>query len=398
MLEKIYLSSMGMVCALGNRPEQILEKLLAGDRCGVVADDSYFPDKSVHLGKVVLTDVSEGSPLSRNNQLLLEALAQIQPEAERLKAAYGSDRIGVVLGTSTSGTSNAEAAMIQWQQQGQFPEGYQYRTQEMGDTSRFLADHLGLHGPAYTVSTACSSSGKVFLTARNLIQSGFCDAVIAGGCDSLCQLTVQGFSALESVAAERCQPFSEGRDGINLGEGAALFTVTREVSDIVLMGVGESSDAHHISAPHPEGRGARQAMAAALKDAQLPAEAISYLNLHGTATPLNDAMESQAVSELFADNQNERFCCSSTKPVTGHTLGAAGAVEAGLLWLLLSSHNKHRKLPPHVADNPRDPAMADLKLASAGDQLPDKNICIMSNSFAFGGSNVSVILGQSSGI
>ena len=265
MTKSIYLSAMGMVCALGHQHEQILSNLLQGSRAGMVEDQQIMPEKSLKLGKVStpLPVVSAQNPAenSRNNHLLLAALEPVLPEVERLKAAYGTDRIGIVLGTSTSGTLEAEQAMGQHIKDSSFPADYNYSIQEMADPSRFLAKHLQLSGPVYTVSTACSSSGKVFASAQNLIRSGLCDAVIAGGADSLCRLTVNGFSALESVSDGYCQPFSSGRNGINLGEGSALFTLTTDVPadspSIKLLGVGESSDAWHISAPHPEGPGCR---------------------------------------------------------------------------------------------------------------------------------------------
>ena len=389
MSSPVYLSAMGMACALGFDHQQILENLLHGDRTGMVEDHDIMTGRTVRLGKV-------SGPLpapqeeSRNNRLLLAALEPVQREVDRLKETFGSHRIGVILGSSTSGTLEAEEAMTGKLENGSFPKGYSYRVQEMGDPSRFLAQHLNLEGPAYTVSTACSSSGKVFQSARNLIRADICDAVIVGGADSLCRLTVHGFSALESVADNYCQPFSEGRDGINIGEGAALFTMTREESDIVLAGIGESSDAWHISAPHPEGRGAAQAMKAALDDAVLGCENIGYLNLHGTATPLNDAMEGQAVQAVFPRN----IPCSSTKTMTGHTLGAAGAIEAGLAWLLLSDANAGRQLPPHCADNLVDGEIPSLDLVGEHHRLSEACQAIMSNSFAFGGSNVSVILAR----
>lgn len=396
----VYLSAMGMVCALGNNNRQILDNLLAGRRDGMVLDQQLIPGKDLWLGKAS-GQLAGGHTLehgallpvekSRNNRLLLTALNVILEEANRLIAHFGPDRIGVILGTSTSGTLEAEAAMDDYLTHQSFPSGYDFRIQEMGDPSRFLARYLSITGPAYTVSTACSSSGKVFASARNLIHSGLCDGVIVGGVDSLCRLTIQGFSSLESVADGHCQPFSENRNGINLGEGAALFTMTGEPAPIQLLGVGESSDAWHIAAPHPEGRGAKAAMEAALVDAGLGAKDIHYLNLHGTATPLNDSMESQAVMDLFG----ELIPCSSTKTMTGHTLGAAGAIEAGLGWLLLSDLNRHQQVPPHVADQPRDQTLPPINLASDKTLLATEHPRIMSNSFAFGGSNVSVILGKS---
>lgn len=396
----VYLSAMGMICALGRNNQQILANLLAGSREGMVLDQHMIPGKNLRLGKVTgpLSDktLEEKTLLpweqSRNNQLLLAALAAIRDETNRLINHFGPARIGIILGTSTSGTLEAESAMAEYLSQQHFPAGYDFRIQEMGDPSRFLAKYLSITGPAYTVSTACSSSGKVFASARNLIHTGICDAVIVGGVDSLCRLTIQGFSALESVADGYCQPFSENRNGINLGEGAALFTMTREPAAIQLMGVGESSDAWHISAPHPDGIGAETAMLAALDDAGLVARDIGYLNLHGTATPLNDAMESQAVMHVFGQHTP----CSSTKSMTGHTLGAAGAIEAAFAWLLLSDLNQQRQLPPHIADLPRDQTLPAIGLTCDKTVLPSDSPCIMSNSFAFGGSNVSVILGKSS--
>ncbi len=394
MSSPVYLSAMGMVCSLGDNPSQILANLLAGNRDGMVKDNQIIPGKELRLGKVLtrLPECGSSNPAehSRNNRLILAALGSIRSEVDRLTEQYGHHRIGVVLGTSTSGTLEAEQSMDECLASGRFPADYDFSIQEMGDSSRFLAKALELTGPAYTVSTACSSSGKVFSTARNLLRSGVCDAVIAGGSDSLCRLTINGFSALESVADGYCQPFSTDRNGINLGEGAALFTVTTEAAAIKLMGVGESSDAWHISAPHPEGRGAAQAMRKALRDARLPDTAIDYLNLHGTATPLNDAMESKAVRQVFT----QPVLCSSTKTMTGHTLGAAGAIEAGLAWLLLSEMNGQQKLPLHQVDKPVDKDLSDINLVTPDSDLPEQVNFIMSNSFAFGGSNVSLILGR----
>ena len=395
MKSPVYLSAMGMVCSLGASHQKILAGLLNGSREGMVENTQLIPDKQLRLGAV-----SEKLPEcpgdnvtehSRNNQLILAALESIQSEVDRLKIKYGASRLGIVLGTSTSGTLEAESAMDRRLQSEVFPGEYDFAIQEMGDPSRFLAHALDLTGPAYTVSTACSSSGKVFASARRLIQAGICDAVIVGGADSLCRLTVNGFTALESVADGYCQPFAADRSGINLGEGAALFTMTAEPAAIKLAGMGESSDAWHISAPHPEGRGAIAAMKAALVDADISDTAIDYLNLHGTATPLNDAMESRAVSEVFT----HPVPCSSTKTMTGHTLGAAGAIEAGFAWLLLSEQNHCNQLPLQILDNPRDTTIPQINLVTDNQPANNQLNYIMSNSFAFGGSNVCLILGRS---
>jgi 3-oxoacyl-[acyl-carrier-protein] synthase I len=252
---------------------------------------------------------------------------------------------------------------------------------------------LDLRGPVYTVATACASSAKVFAAGRRLIRAGFADAALVGGADSLCKTTVGGFAALEAVSSERCNPFSVNRTGINVGEAAAVFLLSPDETPVRLAGVGESADAHHVSAPHPDGRGAMAAMRAALDDAQLAPSEICYVNLHGTGTPLNDVMEGKAVHALFGSG----IACSSTKAMTGHTLGAAGACEAAFVWLTLHPlHNPLGRLPPHVWDGAVDPEIPPLTLVGPDSRLPDPNAraAMLSSSFAFGGSNVALVLSR----
>ena len=229
------------------------------------------------------------------------------------------------------------------------------------------------------------------MSAQRLLDLNLCDAVLCGGVDSLCGLTLNGFSALDAVSDERCKPFSVNRQGINIGEAAALFIMSKHpagTQTIALLGAGASSDAHHISAPEPSGRGAAQAMHKALKRAGLQPENIGYLNLHGTATQHNDAMESHAVAQVFPLG----VPCSSTKPMTGHTLGAAGALEAAFCWLSLTHDNA---LAPHLWDGQPDPALPALQWVIPGQTLAaSPQRCLMSNSFAFGGNNVSLIIGD----
>ena len=237
------------------------------------------------------------------------------------------------------------------------------------------------------MSTACTSSAKALSSARRLLDTGLCDAVIVGGVDSLCSLTLNGFAALESrVAADCAIPSARHRDGINIGEGAAVFLMSREPGPVCVLGIGESSDAFHISGPDPEGRGAELALRQALTGVDMTA--VDYLNLHGTATPQNDLMESHAVRRVLGDT----VPCSSTKPLVGHTLGAAGATEAGLL--LDAAHGvRPGDLPPHVWDGAADPALAPLNLCSVPVCSRDCRITA-SNSFAFGGNNICVVLGR----
>jgi len=393
---KLYLSAMGIVCPLGAGKNEVLENLLAGSQAGMLKSSDLLMDADVIVGKVQakLPTIDNKFDLynCRNNQLLLAALAQIQSQVDSLINKYGSQRIAVVLGSSTSGILEGEAALKVFLDSGDFPADYHYKKQEMGSPAEFLSAYLGLDNIAITISTACSSSGKAFASARNYIQAGLCDAVIVGGVDSLCRLTINGFTSLESVSKNICNPFSQNRDGISIGEGAALFILQAENSDmentseIVLTGVGESSDAHHMSAPHPDGLGAIAAMQAALSDAELAATDIDYINLHGTATPKNDAMETQAMLSVFGADK----LCSSSKPLTGHTLGAAGAVELALCWLILCRENTRHQLPPHIWDKIQDVSMPPLNLVKSG--RTEKTHKVMSNSFAFGGSNVSLIL------
>jgi 3-oxoacyl-[acyl-carrier-protein] synthase-1 len=223
-----------------------------------------------------------------------------------------------------------------------------------------------------------------------MIRMGLCDAVVTGGVDTLCGFTVAGFSALESVSAAPCNPLSAARNGINLGEGAALFLMSREPAAVALCGWGESSDGHHMSAPDPAGGGARLAMEAALRRAGIAAADVDYINLHGTATVQNDAMESRAVANLFGAH----VAVSSTKPFTGHTLGAAGAVEAAFCWLAMQDDNPEGRLPPHLWDRVQDPALPVLNVVRPGDRLGRPLRWALSNSFAFGGSNATLVFGR----
>ncbi len=226
----------------------------------------------------------------------------------------------MIVGTTTSGISDGEQALTTRKETGSYPNGYHYHQQEPINSGQFIADYYQLTGPCYTLSTACSSSGRVFLSAKRMLKAGLVDAVIVGGADSLCRLTLNGFHGLDSLSSSLCNPFSDNRNGINIGEGAAFMLLARTPDEsqstphIALLGIGDSSDAHHISAPHPEGTGAEVAMRKALADANLTPNDIGYINAHGTATPLNDAMEAKALARVFGNH----VPVSSTKPLTGH--------------------------------------------------------------------------------
>jgi 3-oxoacyl-[acyl-carrier-protein] synthase-1 len=326
----------------------------------------------------------------RNNRLLLAALAQIAPAVEAARERYGAHRIGVVLGTSTSGIEAAEAAFVYQAQAGKLPVSFDYAQVEIGTVAPFAAAALDLHGPAFTISTACTSSAKAFVSGRRLLQLNLCDAVVVGGVDSLCELTMQGFASLESTSSTRSNPMSRNRCGINVGEGAAVFLMSRDEGAVVLAGVGESSDAHHISAPDPLGAGGEIALRAALADAGLVPADIGYVNLHATATRKNDDMEAHLMARVFPHG----VAASGTKPLTGHQLGAAGATELGFAWLTLARDGV--ALPRHLWDGEADPALPVLDLVGS-ERFLSRTVgarYVMSNSFAFGGSNVSLILGR----
>lgn len=392
-----YLNALGVVCALGRGKTEVMQRLLEGDSSGmrpwpVPVAGRVLPVGAVDAELPSLADATLREA-TRNNRLLLAAFEEIEADVANAIARFGPARIGVVLGTSTTGIQEASQGIAGLVRDGQLPSSYHYGHQELSAPASFLSDRLGLAGPCYSISTACTSGARALQSAKRLLDAGLCDAVLCGGVDSLCDLTLQGFSALEATSSRLCQPFSANRDGINIGEAAALFLMTREPAPVALLGAGASSDAHHISAPDPTAAGAIEAMRKALASAGCTPGEIGYLNLHGTATEHNDAMESRAVVAVFPDG----VPCSSSKPLTGHTLGAAGALEAAFCWLTLSDFNTTRQLPPHVWDSQPDPSLPALQLVAAGTSLESKHPrCMMSNSFAFGGNNISLILGDAS--
>ncbi len=388
----VYLPELGFVGALGATKADVLRGLLAGDQSGMVPYGPLLTGRHTAVGRVR----QELAPLApelaqfdcRNNRLLANALDQIFAAVAATRERVGPHRIGVVLGTSTSGIAAGEDAAEALAHGGRLPAEYHYRQQEIGTAAEFAARYLELTGPRFTISTACSSSAKAFASARRLIESGRCDAVVVGGSDSLCRLTLNGFDALESLAPDICNPFSANRRGINIGEGACVFLLSREAASIRLCGVGESSDGYHMSAPDPEGTGAELALRSALEQAGVAPERVGYVNLHGTATPKNDAMEAQVIARVFGSS----VPCTSTKPLLGHTLGAAGAAEVGLCWLLLSDANRERRLPRHAWDGRRDPDLPEINLLDDGVRW--EHDVFASNSFAFGGSNATVVIGR----
>jgi len=328
----------------------------------------------------------------RNNRLALLGLNQdgFSDAVRAAIAKYGSQRVGLFVGTSTAGILQTELAYRQRDPlTGALPADFNYRTtHNTFSVADFTRDYFGLTGPAVVVSSACSSSAKVFASARRMIDAGLIDAAVVGGVDSLCLTTLYGFNSLGLTSEQACRPFDIQRNGISIGEAAAFALLERppeKLDDdaILLLGIGESSDAYHMSSPHPEGLGARMAMQDALKMAGLQPSDIDYINLHGTATQSNDTAEAKAVKHLFGTTVPS----SSTKGQTGHTLGAAGGLEAVICALAL----QHHLMPAGLNTEHLDPNLG-LNYLLANREQPLSHV--LSNSFGFGGTNCSLIFGR----
>lgn len=380
--------------ALGSGVAASLSALRSGES-GLRRNDYAHASLETWIGRV---DAVEATAMPqvladfdcRNNRLAAHCLQQdgFEGFVAAARERYGAKRIGIFLGTSTSGIEETEAAYRERDAAGKLPTNFHYmQTQNIFSLADFVRRYLGLEGPAQVISTACSSSAKVFATASRYMAAGLCDAALVGGVDSLCLTTLYGFNSLELVSSEKCRPWDAERNGINIGEGAGFALLERaEAGDDrpALLGYGESSDAYHISTPHPEGEGALQAMQQALGRAGLESAAVDYINLHGTATPSNDRSEDRAVTRLFGA---ETPACSSTKGLTGHTLGAGGITEAIFSLLCL----EHGLLPGSANTQTLDPELG-ANIVLEGREAPLRYA--MSNSFGFGGSNCSLIFGR----
>lgn len=379
---RVYLTELSCACALGRSSADILANVSKGSCVGMVPYADDIPNRKVLFGAVSgdLPTIDDPEFDFRTNRLLLQAVQGFGSALPAFLARYAAARVAVVLGASTTGMDEAQAAANVWLATGERPSAFRFSQIELGSPAEFLKRHLGLAGPAYTISTACSSSAKAFGAARRLIAAGVVDAAVVGGVDARCRFALNGFHALGALSQGLSRPFADDRDGINLGEGVALFFMEKTPTasagrrcSVVCAGCGESSDAYHATAPDPAGTGAEAAMRMALAEAGLAADDVAYVNCHGTGTPANDAMERAAIARVFrspvfrdpvaaagAPWPAGRPVVESTKAMTGHCLGAAGAVEAAICWLYLTAG---RVTGP-----------------------------VLSNSFAFGGSNACVAL------
>ncbi len=397
-MQPLLLSHFAIVSSLGAGLDATLGALLAG-RSGL-RPRRYAGGLDTWTGSVDALDTFDANDIPavfdcRNNRLAALALAQdgLAEAIESVREKYGPDRVGIFLGTSTSGIEETELAYRRRAPEtGQLPADFRYaETHNTFSLGKFVARVLHLTGPAIVVSAACATTAKAFGNAARMIDAGFCDAAVVGGADTLCATTIHGFHSLGLVSPGPCRPFDAGRDGISIGEASGFAIVEKAASAhlspnaVLLRGFGESSDAYHMSTPHPEGAGARRAMEHALTAAGLAPKDIDYVNVHGTATQVGDAAEDRALVELFG----RETPCSSTKGYTGHTLGAAGIVEVIVSALAI----QHGFIPGSVNTQEIDPTLRS-RYITTGCRAPIKRV--MSNSFGFGGSNCSIVLERAS--
>jgi 3-oxoacyl-[acyl-carrier-protein] synthase-1 len=381
---------------IGKGTEETWRSLLA-QRSGLEACGFETVVIDTHIGEVAGVDAQHvpaelAAFECRNNRLAELALRQddFLGAVRRAATRWGPRRIAVLIGTSTAGILETELAYRRRDPvTGALPDGFRYgSTHNAFSVVDYVRRRCGLEGPAMAVSSACASSAKVFASAHRMVAAGLVDAALVGGVDSLCLTTLYGFHSLQLSSPRPCRPFDVARDGISIGEAAAFALLERAPPEagrdaILLLGTGESSDAYHMSAPHPEGRGARVAMEAALASAALAADDIDYINLHGTGTPSNDRAESQAVTAIFGATTP----CSSTKGATGHTLGAAGALEAVISALAIT----HGVMPGGVHTTMIDPTLTAHYIK---DNRAGRVNRVLTNSFGFGGTNCSLIFGR----
>ena len=408
----LYLSKPGVMSCAGNNIDQLWNAVTSGTQTNIKKvkacnDEEYFAAR--------IDDAALKPSGARYDMKIMRienaALEQIADDVTAVRDKHGADRIAVCIGSCDNGTEFSLANHRKYFAEGQFPQNYNIEIQGADYVSTFVAEKFGLKGPAVTFATACSSSAGAIIKAAEMIKAGLADAAVVGGIDIASDTTLIGFSALEAVSSEITNPFSRNRHGITLGDGAAFFVLTKEPLTVVepvettlsssgltrgsirLLGWGESADAYHMTSPDPSGAGAEKAIRRAMENAGVSASDVGYINLHGTGTKFNDSMEGKAVASIFGE---KTVPVSTTKPVTGHTLGAAAALEAAICWkaLIENKGKDNIKLPVQVWDGERDEEIPELnivdgKSSAANGQL---KVCL-SNSFAFGGANACLVLG-----
>lgn len=405
MRASVYFSKPGVLCAAGRNADDLWNSVISGNQSGI-KKVTALNGKPFFAGRIddsLIKNPSSARYDMRIMRIEEAALRQIAAQIECARDTYGAHRIGVCVGSCDNGTEFSVAGHRAYFENGRFSSDYSLEIQGADYVATFVREKYALSGPCLTFSTACSSSAGAIVKAAELLKSGVCDAVVAGGIDIASDTVLMGFDSLEAVSAEITNPFSKNRRGITLGEGAAFFVMTREPSAgtenlpaVKLLGYGESADAYHMTSPEPGGDGACRAMRKSLASAGLKASDIDYINLHGTGTQLNDSMEAKAVAAVFAGEAAD-VPCSTTKPLTGHTLGAAGAIEAAVCFLSLVNNAgktaEHIRLPVQVWDGVQDEELPRLHFADGTACAAGAIRVCMTNSFAFGGANTSLILG-----
>ena len=409
---ELYLSKPGVMSCAGNNIEELWKSVTTGNQKNIKKvkacnNEEYFAAR--------IADDSLQASGARYDMKIMRienaALEQIADDVLAVKERYGADRVAVCLGSCDNGTEFSLANHRKYFAEGEFPKDYNIEIQGADYVSTFVAEKFGLTGPAVTFATACSSSAGAIIKASEMIMGGVVDAAVVGGIDIASDTTLIGFSALEAVSSEITNPFSKNRHGITLGDGAAFFVLSREPLPVVepvettsvavkLLGWGESADAYHMTSPDPSGAGAEKAIRRALEASKVATSEVGYINLHGTGTKFNDSMEAKAVAAIFGEGGKggiSQVPVSTTKPVTGHTLGAAAALEAAICWKALVENqgkNDNIQLPLQVWDGERDEEIPELNIVDgkSGAAKGNLKICV-SNSFAFGGANACLVLG-----
>ncbi len=373
MQKKIYITDYNAICNLGGDIDRIFENAIKGDTSFLTLDNSIAKGKEFYLGKISaeLPEIKEGNYNLRCNRLLLYLMNSMQKNLDILIEKYGKNRVAVVTATTNSGIEEYENS--------QNPKHF-----EIGNTAEYIKNHLGLNNFYECISTACSSGIKTFSTAQKLLEKDICDAVITAGVDALAKLPVFGFHSLEVLSDKKSNPFSKNRSGINIGEAAAMFIIEKQGHGISIKGTGETSDAYHAATPDPKGYEAARAIKIALQNANLPPDAIDYINLHGTGTVANDLMEANAVYNIFGSCVE----ASSTKPLTGHCLGAAASLETALCCHVI----KKQTLLPHIYDGEYDYTLPQINLVTTPAKKNIDNV--LCTSFGFGGTNAAMIIGR----
>lgn len=370
-MTSICITKYNAVCNLGSNIDDIFINAQKYGNKKLLPDDNFIPGERFFFGKISysLPQIYEERFNIRANRLIKKCLQQI--DLNDFLNKYRSDRIAIILATTNTGVE-------------EFGETSKEIYSQIGNPALYLQNELGTDNYTACISTACSSGIKVFSTAKRLIQEGICDAAIAGGVDSLAHIAVYGFNSLELLSHKVSNPFSANRDGINIGEAAAIFTIEKADKGLKILSAGESSDAYHISTPDPQGTQAVNAIEKALAEAKISKSDIDYINLHGTGTIANDIMESAAISKIFSD----KTICSSTKPLTGHCLGAAAALEVAICCHTI----KYSTILKHVYDGIYDKKLPKINLADENINQPVK--IAMCNAFGFGGTNSVILIGE----